>query len=111
MCGLSTCIGMCGSSTCTGMCGSSTCIGMCGIQHELFTLFILFQQFLFVIRHFYVLVCRMFGISLFKEVRFFFQRKKKEQKKERKKETKKERKNLSAHLWLLLIVINLTYRV
>jgi len=74
----------------------------------------------------------MFGISLFKKVSFFFkditynsnfshlytempekERGKKERKKEQKKERKKERKRAktlkSAHLWLLLIVINLTY--
>ena len=49
----------------------------------------------------------MFGISLFKEVSFFS--KKEERKKERKNKRKKEREQKSAHLWLLLVVINLTY--
>ncbi len=63
----------------------------------------------------------MFGISLFKKVSFFSkilliipilaiyilrcQRKKEERKKER----KRAKTLKSAHLWLLLIVINLTY--
>ena len=44
----------------------------------------------------------MFGISLFKE-------RKNKRTKERKKERKRAKTLKSAHLWRLLIVINLTY--
>ena len=62
----------------------------------------------------------MFGISLFKEVSFFFKDithnsnfshlyTEMPEKERRKKERKRAKTLKSGHLWLLLIVINLTY--